>query len=88
MSIVSAIVPVFRGLFIILLTISLVSNPKELFGSYGCFCHLVIMHIMATVAAVWIQMFLWESNKDWQDALHFKHNSSSLWEQNEINISV
>lgn len=56
-------------------------------NSFSWFRHFALMHLVATNLAIWIRIMLWESAKDWLDAVHYKHNSSIKWEDAKFNIS-
>ncbi|XP_015913212.1 proton channel OtopLc isoform X2 [Parasteatoda tepidariorum] len=63
-------------------------NSKEIWNIFGCVRNLAFMHLLATNLTVWIRLLLWESAKDWESAVHVKHNSSRKWHQNELNITL
>ncbi|GFT12065.1 hypothetical protein TNCV_726521 [Trichonephila clavipes] len=49
---------------------------------------LALMHLFATNIAAWIRLLLWEGMKDWEVAVHIKHNSSVIWDKNGLNFTV
>ncbi|GFT47598.1 uncharacterized protein NPIL_441031, partial [Nephila pilipes] len=87
MSYVSAVQPVLRSIFI-LFQIYFLRNSKEILDILGCIRNLALMHLFATNIAVWIRLLLWEGMKDWEVAVHVKHNSSVVWDKNVLNFTV
>lgn len=55
---------------------------------FGRFRESVVMHLLATNAALLLYLVLWESSKDWQEAIHIKLDSNTQWNKKEINISL
>ncbi|KFM76477.1 Otopetrin-2, partial [Stegodyphus mimosarum] len=80
--------PVLRGLFSFLQMHFLFMNTKDMVNSFRWFRHTALMHLVATNLAIWIRIMLWESARDWLDAIHYKHNSSTEWYQASFNISM
>ncbi|GIZ05084.1 uncharacterized protein CEXT_25421 [Caerostris extrusa] len=83
----SAVQPIIRIIFVLFHYIFLMS-PKEILDTLGCFRNLALMHLFASNIAIWIRMLLWESGKDWEEIMHVKHNSSVIWDKNELNITM
>ncbi|GFY64677.1 uncharacterized protein TNIN_405631 [Trichonephila inaurata madagascariensis] len=87
MSHVSAVQPLLRCIFI-LFQIYFLKNSKEVLDVLGCIRTLALMHLFATNIAAWIRLLLWEGMKDWEVAVHVKHNSSVIWDKNGLNFTV
>ncbi|GIY53919.1 uncharacterized protein CDAR_87261 [Caerostris darwini] len=83
----SAVQPIIRIIFVLFHYIFLMS-PKEILDTLGCFRNLALMHLFASNIVIWIRMLLWESGKDWGEIMHVKHNSSVIWDKNELNITM
>ncbi|GFT12068.1 proton channel OtopLc [Trichonephila clavipes] len=79
--------PVLRGLFSFIQMHFLFMNTKEMVNSFRWFRHIALMHLVATNLAIWIRIMLWESAKDWLDAVHYKHNSSIPWVDAKFNVT-
>lgn len=80
--------PVLRGLFCFFQMHFLFMNAKEMVSSFRWFRHTALMHLVATNIAMWIRIMLWESAKDWLEAVHYKHNSSIKWDHVEMNVTM
>ncbi|XP_054721857.1 proton channel OtopLc-like isoform X2 [Uloborus diversus] len=80
--------PILRGLFSFLQMHFLFMSSKEMVNSFRWVRHTALMHLVATNLAIWIRVMLWESTKDWLDALHYKHNSSVEWDLAKFNITM
>ncbi|KAF8790220.1 proton channel OtopLc-like [Argiope bruennichi] len=79
--------PVLRCLFSFIQMHFLFMNTKDMVNSFRWFRHFALMHLVATNLAIWIRIMLWESTRDWLDAIHYKHNSSIPWIDAKFNVS-
>lgn len=80
--------PILLGLFSFFQMHFIFMNAKEMVSSFRWFRHIALMHLVATNLAVWIRIMLWESAKDWLNAIHQKHNSSVDWDLSKFSITV
>lgn len=78
---------VLREIFSLLQIHFLLINAKEIIHAPGFVKSVALMHLLATNLSMCVRLLIWESAKDWLDASHIKHNSSTIWPSKDFSVT-
>lgn len=78
---------ILRQIFNLLQIHFLLITAKEIIHAPGFLQYVSLMHLLATNLSMCMHLMIWESAKDWENASHVRHNSSTIWPSKDFSVT-